>query len=133
MPRSLGRPLVCVVTDDAGRADDLVNFAASASAASVDFFQIRERRLKDTELLVLARQAVTLTRATATAVLVNERLDVAHAAGADGVHLRGESAPAARVRATAPDGFLIGRSVHSAGEAAAAEAAGGLDYLIFGT
>src|SRR5688572_22717896 len=133
MPRSLARPLVCVVTGDTGRADDLVDFAASASAAGVDFFQIRERRLKDTELLVLARRAVTLAGPTATAVLVNDRLDVAHAAGAHGVHLRGDSAPAARVRATAPDGFLIGRSVHSAEEAAAVEAAGGLDYLIFGT
>lgn len=133
MPRSLGRPVVCVVTDGAGSAASLVNFAAGASAAGVDFFQIRERQMTDADLLALAHRAVTSVRGTATAVLVNDRLDVARAARADGVHLRADSAPAARVRDCAPAGFVIGRSVHSADEASAAEAGGGLDYLIFGT
>ena len=133
MFRALGRPLLCLVTDGAGRANDLVNLAASASAAGVDLLQIREPQLTDAELLALARRAVTVARDTRTAVLVNDRLDVAHAADANGVHLRGDSAPAGRVRANAPEGFLIGRSVHSAGEAVASESAGGLDYLIFGT
>ena len=133
MSRALGRPLVCVVTDGTGRADHLVDLAASASAAGVDFLQLREPQLKDAELLGLARRAVTAARDTRTAVLVNDRLDVAHAADASGVHLRADSAPAERVRANAPEGFLIGRSVHSAREAVACESAGGLDYLIFGT
>jgi thiamine-phosphate pyrophosphorylase len=66
-------------------------------------------------------------------VVVNDRLDVALAAGAHGVHLRGDSYPAARVRAVVPPGFLVGRSVHSAGEAVAVAAAGGVDYLVFGS
>jgi thiamine-phosphate pyrophosphorylase len=49
------------------------------------------------------------------------------------VHLRGDSVAASRIRAMAPDGFLIGRSVHDAAEAAAVEAGGGCDYLLFGT
>jgi thiamine-phosphate pyrophosphorylase len=64
---------------------------------------------------------------------VNERLDVALATGAAGVHLRGDSLPASRARTLAPAGFLIGRSVHSEEEAVRVEAAGGCDYLLFGT
>jgi thiamine-phosphate pyrophosphorylase len=66
-------------------------------------------------------------------ILVNRRADVALAAGAAGVHLRGDCVPASRVRAIAPHGFVIGRSVHSRQDARAAEADGGCDYLMFGT
>jgi thiamine-phosphate diphosphorylase len=65
-------------------------------------------------------------------VLVNDRLDVALAAGAHGVHLRSDSMPASRARSLAPIGFLIGRSVHTRAEAVAVCGAGGLDYLLFG-
>jgi len=65
-------------------------------------------------------------------VLVNDRLDVALAAGAHGVHLRGDSCSAARVRPLSPRGFVIGRSIHTADEAARVVADGGLDYLVFG-
>ena len=64
--------------------------------------------------------------------MVNDRVDIALAAGAAGVHLRADSPPAAAVRAIVPTGFLIGRSVHSEGEAIEA-AATGVDYLILGT
>ena len=63
-------------------------------------------------------------------MLVNERLDVALAVGANGVHLRGDSFAAFRVRQCVPPGFLIGRSVHTAGEA---EQSGPVDYLLAGT
>jgi len=63
--------------------------------------------------------------------MVNDRLDVALACGADGVHLRGDSIPAVRARSIAPPGFLIGRSVRDAGEAVAA--APHVNYLIAGT
>ena len=74
---------------------------------------------------------VTATRGSSTKVVVNDRVDVAMACGADGVHLRGDSMPAVRVRRMTPDGFLIGRSVHSAEEASVAAA--GADYLVAGT
>jgi thiamine-phosphate diphosphorylase len=66
-------------------------------------------------------------------VVVNDRLDVALAAGAHGVHLRGDSAPTWRVRAAVPRGFLIGRSVHAVDEARDAAGGGAVDYVIFGT
>jgi thiamine-phosphate pyrophosphorylase len=63
--------------------------------------------------------------------VVNDRVDVALAARADGAHLRGDGPPAARVRTLCEPGWLIGRSVHSA--ARAVGAAADVDYLLFGT
>jgi thiamine-phosphate diphosphorylase len=73
---------------------------------------------------------VRLTRGTATRVVVNDRVDIALAAGADGVHLRGDSIAPETVRRITPARFLIGRSVHGAEEAAGVT---GADYLIAGT
>jgi thiamine-phosphate diphosphorylase len=66
-------------------------------------------------------------------MLVNDRIDVALAAGAGGVHLPGGAVSSARVRAIVPQSFLVGRSVHSAGEAIEAALDGGCDYLVFGS
>ncbi len=78
------------------------------------------------------RQAIAGTGAR---MLVNDRVDVALAAGADGVHLPGSAVTCARLRAIVPadDEFLVGRSVHSVAEAIAAADDGGCDYLVFGT
>jgi thiamine-phosphate diphosphorylase len=99
----------------------------------VHLVQVRERDLEGRALTDLVARCVAAVRGTRTRVVVNERFDVALAAGAHGVHLRAGSMAAARVRAAAPPGFLIGRSVHAPEEAAGADSAGGLDYLIFGT
>jgi thiamine-phosphate pyrophosphorylase len=100
-----------------------------AAAAGVDLIQIRELDLATRDLCALSRDAIACTRGTATRVLVNERADVAFAAGAAGVHLRSDSAPADRVRPCSPD-WLIGRSVHAPDDAANA---GAVDFLVFGT
>ena len=81
----------------------------------------------------LVERALRAVEGTAARILVNDRVDVALAAGAHGVHLRSDSMEAIRVRETAPSALVIGRSVHSAEEARASERAGGLDYLLFGT
>ncbi len=128
-------PVLCMVTDRrrAGTAEALVARVAAAAAAGAQLVQVREPDLEARALLELVRAIVTAVHGSRTRVLVNDRLDVALAAGAHGVHLRGTSVPAARLRALAPPGFLVGRSVHAADEAARARADGGLDYLIFGT
>ena len=74
---------------------------------------------------------VRVTRGTRTRVIVNDRLDVALAADADGVHLRADSLPPSAARSIAPAGFLIGRSVHRLDEAV--RVALDVDYLIAGT
>ena len=134
------RPIVCLVTDRrrlcegcdedaAGRC--LIAQLSEAVTAGVDLLQIRERDLDAGRLLAIAVQAVVLARGTPTRVVVNDRVDVALAAGADGVHLRSDSFGAEAVRRIAPPGFLVGRSVHSVDEAARASA--DVDYLIAGT
>ena len=113
--------------------DALVDRAAAAARLGVATIQIRERDLSDRDLLGLVRRIRREVGAPPPAVLVNDRADVAMAAAAAGVHLRGDSVAAARVRAAAPAGFVIGRSVHSLTEVDAAAAEAACDYLMFGT
>jgi thiamine-phosphate pyrophosphorylase len=119
---------ICLVTDRRQRSP--VDQAREAANAGVDLIQVRERDLEARELFALAVAVVQATRGSATKVVVNDRVDVAVTCGAHGVHLRGDSVPAARVRAIAPPGFLIGTSVRSGGEAVSAA---GSDYLLAGT
>jgi thiamine-phosphate diphosphorylase len=104
-----------------------------AARADVDLIQVREPDLSDADLLALVRAMIRATAPLRTKVLVNDRPDVAVAAGAAGVHLRSDSASAARVRTMVPAGFVLGRSVHSLRDVDAALAGGGYDYLLFGT
>ena len=127
------RAIACLITDrlrwsDAS-GDALVSQARSAAAAGVQLIQLRERDLDGRALFDLAERVISAVRGTSARVLINDRLDVALAARAHGVHLRASSFLPSRARAVAPPGFLIGRSVHSADEAMAAE---GADYLVFG-
>ena len=128
-------PVVCLITDRArvGGADGTVERVRWAARAGVHLVQVRERDLDGGPLTALVRRCVEAVRGSGARVLVNDRLDVALAAGAHGVHLRADSMPAATVRTVCPPGFLIGRSVHARDEAIDVAAAGGLDYLLFGT
>ena len=134
-------PSLCLVTDRrrlAGRDDGfdvardrLVAVIARAVCAGVDLIQIRERDLEARALARLVEDAIAVARPAGARVVVNDRLDVALACGASGVHLRGDSISPRAARTLAPPGFLIGRSVH--GVAEAEQVAGDVDYLIAGT
>ena len=130
-------PVLCLVTDrhrlGAGWEAALVERVRTAARAGVHLVQVRERDLDGGPLTRLVSSCVDAVRGTRTRILVNDRLDVARAAGAHGVHLRADSFGARRARASAPSPFLIGRSVHSLAEAVAAAEEGAVDYLIFGT
>ena len=76
-------------------------------------------------------ELVAVARGSSTRVLVNDRVDVAVACGAAGVHLRGDSVPAAAVRRTVPAAFVVGVSVHSVAEAVMAGPHA--NYLVAGT
>jgi thiamine-phosphate pyrophosphorylase len=111
----------------------LVETVRSAARAGVHLIQLRERDLDDRALATLAGECVNAVRGTRARIVVNDRLDVALAARAHGVHLKAGSFPAQRARAITAPGFLIGRSVHSVAEAKRACEGGAVDYLMFGT
>jgi thiamine-phosphate diphosphorylase len=113
--------------------DLLVRRVGAAARAGVHLVQVRERDLDGGPLQRLVARCVAAVAGTRTRILVSDRLDVALAAGAHGVHLRSDSVAPARARAIAPAGFLIGRSVHAVSDLAAATSGGGADYVIFGT
>jgi thiamine-phosphate pyrophosphorylase len=123
---------LCYITDRrALEPKPLLPWVQEAVRAGVDLVQIREKDLPTRDLLELVRAAVDAARGTATRLVVNDRLDVALAAGAAGVHLGTQSLPARVVRELVPRHFLVGVSCHSLEEARGAEA-GGADYLVLG-
>lgn len=131
-------PIVCVISRARGAQGSaeravLMDRLAAAARAGATMIQVRERLLDDRALAAFVRDLVVATSATGCQVIVNNRPDIALAAGAAGVHLKSDSMAASDVRRIAPRPFVVGRSVHSADEAVAAEDAGGCDYLVFGT
>lgn len=93
--------------------------------------QIREKDLADRDLLALVETAVEIAANSRTRILVNDRLDIALAANAHGVHVGVHSAPITAVRSVAPEDFVVGASTHNMREAKAA-ADGGADLITFG-
>jgi thiamine-phosphate diphosphorylase len=130
-------PVICMITPSVPPGADaeqaLVDRVGAAARAGAHLIQIRQPHLEGRTLARLVERSVHAAKGTAARVLVNDRVDVALTTGAHGVHLRGDSMPASRVRVIAPPGFVIGRSVHDPGEGAQSAQDGTLDYLIFGT
>lgn len=110
---------------------DIVEQVSAAVVAGIDLVQLREKRLSARVLFELTRHAAALTRDTATRLLVNDRADIAAGAGADGVHLTGQSIDASNIRRTFGDNFVIGVSTHSFEEARTAKQ-GGANFAVFG-
>lgn len=138
------QPMLCYISDRHGLASgDVLPVILKAIESGIDLIQIRERDLGTRDLLRLAEAAVQRTRKRAarwpaltgepTRLVINDRLDVALAAEAGGVHLGGQSMPSGAVRAVAPasQDFWIGVSCHSLDDAAVADAAGA-DYALLG-
>ena len=100
-------------------------------AAAIDLVQIREKNLSARILYQLATSAAAITGGSATKLLVNDRSDIAFAAGGDGVHLTTHSLRTEVVRGTFGEEFLIGVSTHSLTEAIAARR-NGADFVVLG-
>jgi len=142
--------LLCYITDRQQlKSASLTVAIRETLRAGVDMVQIREKDLASRELIALVEEALSAARESGKGfeewasgpvsrehpapaiVLVNDRLDVALAAGAKGVHLGAHSMPVQVVRRIAPRPFVLGVSCHSLSEAMAAES-GGADYLLLG-
>jgi len=139
--KALGRTLAAspgdsiskITTTDPTHA--LLETIQRAAAAGIHWIQIREKDLETRKLTELVRLAAAGARETGTRILVNDRLDIALAAGAAGVHLGETSLLVETVadwrRSAGHAEFRIGASCHSTEGARAAEGAGA-DYIFFG-
>lgn len=159
MRETSAKPILCYVTDRVSLPQPpqndpfspLLSKVAAAIAAGTDWIQIREKSLPASSLAQLLRAALAATlfpkiaspcgghdlRTYRTRILVNDRLDVALAGNADGVHLGENSLPLSEARRllqnfqkSSPE-FMTGASCHSLASAQAAES-DGADYLFFG-
>lgn len=126
-----------VITDrDAAAPADPVDVVERALRAGAPAVQLRDKRATAREMFDLALALRALTAAQGALLFVDDRMDVALAAGADGVHLGPTDVPLEAIRRAAPAGFLIGYSADDPDDAARA-VAGGADYIgcgaVFGT
>lgn len=110
---------------------DILALVRAAVAAGVNLIQLREKQLTARTLYELTAGAAAITRGTATSLLVNDRADIARAAGADGVHLASNSIEPAVIRQTFGKDFVIGVSTHSQAELLRARDASA-DFAVFG-
>jgi thiamine-phosphate pyrophosphorylase len=120
-----------LITDRRAARMPLPEAVRRALEGGVRAVQLREKDLPVRELLALARELRALTREFNAQLFINDRVDVAIAAGADGVHLGQQSMPASAARKAAGSRLLIGVSTHSPAEARAAQAEGA-DFITFG-
>lgn len=118
-----------VITDETiGSGRSHAEIARQAVLGGATIIQLRDKGRSCTELTALGREIAAITQTAGAVFIVNDRLDVAIACGADGVHLGQDDLPVSTARQLAPPGFIIGVSVGTIEEAVEAER-GGADYL----
>lgn len=123
---------VVFVTPDEADEKRLLALAEDALEGGVDAVQLRLKTAPARQLFPLAKLIREMADRVGGALFVNDRADVALAAGAAGVHLAGHSLPVAAARAVLKPPFKIGVSCHSVAEAIQAEKEGA-DYVFLGT
>jgi len=119
-------------TDGRRRQGDLVSFLDAVLAAGVDIVQLREKGLEAGEELALLKVFAAACQRHGRLLAVNDRADVALAAGADVLHLGQDDLPVPVARQILGPGPLIGRSSHSPAQSAAAAVEDGVDYFCAG-
>ena len=119
-------------TDGRRRQGDLVPFLDAVLAAGVDIVQLREKGLEASEELALLEVFAAACQRHGRLLAVNDRADVALAAGADVLHLGQDDLPVPVARQILGPGPLIGRSSHSTSQSTAAAVEDGVDYFCAG-
>ncbi len=130
--RGLSGITLCVLVDGGTSDDAFCRLVESLFAAGVRMLQVRDKRLLDDLLVERVRTAVAAAHGIDSErpplVVVNDRVQVAAAAGADGVHLGADDMPVPDARQVLGPGAIIGRTAHTIDEARDA-VADGADYL----
>lgn len=128
-PTELARRLSLIMVTDEPTADrSLIATVRAALRGGAPAIQLRAKHATAREMVELAQLLLQDTRAAGALLFVNDRLDVALAASADGGHLGQDDLPLAAARRLVPPGFLLGASVETPEQARQAEATGA-DYL----
>jgi thiamine-phosphate pyrophosphorylase len=126
-------PRLYVVLDAAASAGrDVETILEGALAGGAGMIQLREKTAPSGTILPLAQRLLARCRAAGVPFIVNDRVDLAVAVGADGVHLGQDDLPPAAARAMLKPGTILGISTHSEAQASAAQAAGA-DYIAVGS
>lgn len=123
--------LYVILDRSASGGRDLLGLTDAVLGAGARWIQLRDKEASTRALTALARQVGERVRAAGGVFVVNDRLDVALAVGADGVHLGQDDLPAADGRRLAP-GLILGVSSHSLEQARRAQA-DGADYVALGS
>ena len=119
-----------VVSSEFCNGRDVCDIVAAIAAAGAKIVQIREKNISDCAMFELVQKCKLITDRYQMLLIVDDRLDIAMAAGADGVHLGQEDFPLTAARKLAPDMFF-GVSTHNAEEIRKA-LADGCSYLNIG-
>lgn len=130
------RLAVYLVADPDQTSRDLIDTVASALSAGATAIQLRTKTLPDRETLDLALAIATHCRQHDALFIINDRLDLALASGADGIHLGVDDLPLPAARRLSPPDFIIGYSPETDDQTVAAKS-DGANYLgigpVFGT
>jgi thiamine-phosphate pyrophosphorylase len=129
MHERLGAARLYFVCDRRPGGRPLADVLAPALRGGVDVFQLRDKRATDDEVLAAAAEARELCAAAGALFVVNDRPDLALAAGADGVHVGQDDGPVATARAVVGADRIVGRSTHAPADLAGAA---GADYVAVG-
>lgn len=124
--------LYVVLDRTAASGRDLVTVLDGALEGGARIVQLREKTWPSGTLFPLAERLAARCRAASVPFIVNDRVDLAVALGADGVHLGQDDLPPAAARALLKRGMILGLSTHSVAQAEAAQAAGA-DYVAVGS
>ncbi len=126
--KTLRKGLYLILTDPAKGYERMTEMAVSEGLPAV---QLRAKGLDDREVLRIAKAMQEITKGSGTRLIVNDRVDIALMASADGVHLGQGDAPAEEARRLAGEGLIIGLSTHTLEQVDAAQSKP-VDYIGFG-
>lgn len=128
----LPSPLYAILDRSVSRDRDLVGLLEAVLAGGGRLVQLREKTMSLADLLPVAQRLAGRCRESGAMLIVNDRADLALAAGADGLHVGQDDLPAREARALLRPGMILGVSTHDPEQARRA-VADGADYVAVGS